>query len=196
MIDNRLLNEIDKIMNLVIKRITNGRIIVDKINDGKKLFINIENGDYEIKEFNIDIASNYTDVLIIGEVENTIEDIRNAVEKKKYIIDNGGLLIIKHIIFDEEHMDSVKEEILKLLKNNEVEEVKVCFVYSKTELSNKTLSIMVMGRKQLDLLKDSLEYEEYSSNKVSDKKCGGCSSKKQGCSSGGCDGKSCCKNKK
>lgn len=193
MIDKRLLNEIDKTMKFVLKRITKGRMIVDKINDEKKLFINIKNGDYEIKEFNIDTDSSYTNVLILGEEENTLEEIKRAVEKENDNLDNGGLLIIKHIIFDEEHMDSVKEDILKLLKNNGIEEMKVYFAYSKTEVTNKTLSIVVIGRKHLDLLKDSLEYEEYSSNIVVDKKCGGCGSKKEGCSSSGCNGKTCCK---
>ena len=76
-------------------------------------------------------------------------------------------------------MDSVKEDILKLLKNKGIEAMKVYFVYSKTGVSNKTLSVVVVGRKKLDLLKDSIEYEEYSSNMAIEKKCGGCQVKRK-----------------
>ena len=50
MIDKRLLNEIDKTIKFILKRITEGNVIVDKINEEKKLFINIKNGEYEIIE--------------------------------------------------------------------------------------------------------------------------------------------------
>lgn len=203
MLDEGLLYEIDKTMKFVHKKITEGRMIVDKINSEKRLIINIKDGDYNIEEVNINTDISYTNVLILGEEDTTLEDIKRSIEKEDENLDNGGLLVIKHLIFNEEHMDSVKEEILELLVNKGIEETKVYFVYSKTELANKNLSVVIVGRKKLDLLKDSIEYEEYSSNMVIEKKCGGCGSKKEGCcskkdgcSSGGCKGKSCCKNKK
>lgn len=196
MIDKRLLNEIDTTTKFILKRITEGKVIVDKINEEKKLFISIKNGEYEIIEGKLDANRSYNGVLIIGEEENTLEEIKREVEKENSILDNGGLLIIKHIIFNKEHMDSVKEEILEFLNNKGIQDIKVFFVYSKIDEANTKLSVVAMGRKYLDLLKDRPDYEEYSTNIVEDKKCGGCCSKKQGCSSGGCNGKECCKNKK
>jgi len=193
MIDKRLLNEIDKSIKFILKKITEGKMIVSKINEKEKMFINIKDGEYEIREFNVDKDSGYSDVLIVGEDENTLEEIKTEVEKEKSILDNGGLLIIKQIISNKEHMDSVKEEILEVFNEKGIEDIKVYFVYSKTDLANKTLSVVLMGRKHLDLLKDRPDYEEYSSNVVEDKKCGGCSHKKEECSQGGCNGKSCCK---
>ena len=193
MLDKRLLTEIDKSIKFILKRITEGNIIVDKINEEKKMFINIKNGEYEIIECDIDTNSNYNGVLIIGEEDNTLKEIKREVEKENCILDNGGLLIIKYIISNKEHMDSVKEEILKFLNNREIEDIKLYFVCSKTDEANKNLSVVAMGRKHLDLLTDKPDYEEYSRNIVEDKKCGGCCSEKQGCNSGGCKGKGCCK---
>jgi len=193
MLDKRLLTEIDKTIKFILKRVTDGNIIVDKINDDKKLFINIKNGEYKIIECNIETNSNYNGVLIIGGEEGTLQEIKKEVEKKNSILHNGGLLIIKHIISNNEHMDSVKEEILKIFNNKGIEDIKVYFVYSKMDEANKNLSVVAMGRKHLDLLTDKPDYEEYSSNIVEDKKCGGCCSEKQGCNSGGCNGKGCCK---
>jgi len=192
MIDKRLLNEIDKNIKFILKKINDGKMIVSKINEEKKMFINIKNGEYEIREFNIDKDSGYSDVLIVGEEENTLEEIKKEVEKEKAILDNGGLLIIKHIISNKEHMDSVKENILEFLNKKGIDDIKVYFVYPNADLANKSLSVVVMGRKHLDLLKDRPDYEEYSSNIVEDKKCGGCSHKKEECSHGGCNGKKCC----
>lgn len=193
MIDKRLLNEIDKTIKFILKRITDGNIIVDKLNEEKNLFINIKNGKYEIIECNIDTNSNYNGVLIIGEEVNTLNEIKREVEKENSILDNGGLLIIKYIISNKEHMDSVKEEILNFLNNKGIQDIKLYFVYSKTDEANKILSVVATGRKHLDLLTDKPDYEEYSRNIVEDKKCGGCCSEKQGCNSGSCEGKGCCK---
>lgn len=192
MIDKRLLNEIDRTMKFILKRITDGKVIVDKVNEERKLFISIENGEYKIIEGNIDTKDSYKGVLIIGEEESTLEEIETEAEKESSILDNGGLLIIKHIISNKEHMDSVKEEILKFLNNKGIEDIKVFFVCSKTNEENEILSLVAMGKKHLDLLEDRPDYEEYSTNIVEDKKCGGCCSKKKGCS-GGCNGKKCCK---
>jgi hypothetical protein len=117
MIDKRLLNEIDTTIKFMLKRITEGNVIVDKINEEKRFFISIKNEEYEIIEGKLDTNSSYNGVLIIGEEENTLEEIQREVEKENSILDNGGLLIIKHIISNKEHMDSVKEEILKFLKD-------------------------------------------------------------------------------
>ena len=193
MFDKMLLTEIDKTMKFILKRITDGNIFVDKLNEEEKMSINIKNREYKIIECNIDTNSSYNGLLILGEEKNTLEEIKREIEKENSILDNSGLLIVKHIISNIEHMDSVKEEIVEVLNNKGIEDIKVYFVYSKMDEANKKVSVVAMGRKHLDLLTDRPDYEEYSSNIVADKKCGGYGSKKQSCSSGGCSGKDCCK---
>lgn len=193
--DKNILNEIDKTMMFILKRITDGSIIVDEVNEEKKILINIKNGEYEIIECNIDTNSNYNGILIIGDEKNTLEELTREVANEISTLDNGGLLIIKHIINNKEHMDSVKEKILDFINAKGIEDIKAYFTCSK---NNEKLSLVAIGRKHLDLLADRPDYEEYSSNIVADKKCGGCCSKKEGSSSGGCNGgcssKGCCKN--
>ncbi|PRR82315.1 hypothetical protein [Clostridium vincentii] len=189
--DKNLLNEIDKTMMCILKRITDGSIIVDEINQEKKLLINIKNGEYEIIKCNIDTNSNCNGIFIIGDERNTLEELKREVENENSTLDNGGLLIIRHIISNKEHMDSVKEKILDFINAKGIEDIKVYFTCSK---NNEKLGLVTIGRKHLDLLADRPEYEEYSSNIVADKKCGGCCSIKEGSSNSGCGSKGCCKN--
>ena len=81
--------------------------------------------------------------------------------------------------------------------------IKINDIYKEEELRGGEVKANKLEEKEIDLLKDAPDYEDYTENVVKSKGCGGCSKTKSGdsngggcCSSGGgccSSGGGCCK---
>lgn len=210
---NNLFNiNIDELEFLTEVLNKNDRILLVGFNDRDKEDLNVQFSKYDI-----DIVKNSEDFLnkfyksgksfkeisFLSEGIKELKDIRIIRELSEKVYDKLGVngyivlriinydkFIIKNIFDDNEIITPIwKEDLINVLKNIGFVDIEVFGSFDKDNFNEiNSSSMIIRGRKYVDLLKDSPEYEEYSENVVEPTGCGGCCSKR----SGGCSGCSGC----
>ncbi|MBD7913007.1 MULTISPECIES: hypothetical protein [Clostridium] len=179
--------EIDKSMQFVMKKISEGRLLVDTLEREDNLFIYIKNGRYDFYEE--DEKKSFNGILLLRENIEDLNKFKLELRKKSWNLNNNGFIILRYVNNDIDDIDLKGEEFQKFFKEEGFVDIESYILLTKDENEESSKKgLVVIGRWHEDLLKETPEYEAYSKNLVKSSKCGGCSKKSGGCSacSGGC----------
>lgn len=214
---NNLFNiNIDELEFLTEVLNKNDRILLVGFNDRYKEDLNVQLSKYDIaiaknsEEFLNKFyksGKSFKEISFLSEGIKELKDIRIIRELSEKVYDQlgvNGYIVLRIInydkfiiknkeenIFDDNEIITPiwKEDLINVLKNIGFVDIEVFGSFDKDNFNEiNSSSMIIRGRKYVDLLKDSPEYEEYSENVVEPTGCGGCCSKR----SGGCSGCSGC----
>jgi hypothetical protein len=186
-----IMEEIDKSMNFVMKKIHEGKLLIDILDKKSGLFIEIKNGRYNIYEEQEESRKGFQGILLLSENINDPEKFKLELRKKLWKLDSNGFIILRCANNDSKDVDLKEKEFEKFLKDEGFIDIESYIVLpNESNGEDSKQGLVITAKWHEDLLKESPEYEEYSINLVKSSKCGGCSKKSGGCES--CSG-GCCK---